>query len=77
MEKKIELFIPGELKDDLVLYNIAREFDLTFKIKEASFSTESGWAYLIMAGKDDEFKRLFSYLKDRGISVEDKGSPEE
>ena len=76
MEKKIELFIPGELKDDLVLYNVAREFDLTFKIKEASFSTESGWAFLIMAGEEKEFGRLFTYLADKGISVEDKGSPE-
>ena len=76
MEKKIELFIQGELKDDLVLYNIAREFDPTFKIKEASFLTESGWAFLIMAGEEKKFGRLFSFLEDKGISVEDKGCPE-
>jgi ABC-type methionine transport system ATPase subunit len=69
-EKKVELFIPGDLKDEPVIYNMIKEFDVFMKIVEASFSTESGWAYLVLSAEKDEMKRLFDYLKDKGISIE-------
>ena len=70
MEIKIELFIPGELKDEPIICNMIKEFDVRIKIMEASFSTESGWAYLIINGEQQEIDRLFSTLNEKGISVE-------
>ena len=70
MESKIELFIPGELKDEPIICQMMKDFDIGIKIVEASFSTESGWAYLIINAEQTETDRLFSYLKDKGISVE-------
>jgi ABC-type methionine transport system ATPase subunit len=70
MEVKIELFIPGELKDEPIICNMIKEFDVAIKIMEASFSTESGWAYLIINGEQPEIDRLFSSLTEKGISVE-------
>jgi ABC-type methionine transport system ATPase subunit len=70
MEIKIELFIPGDLKDEPIICNMVKDFNIGIKIVEASFSTESGWAYLIINAEQSEIDKLFSYLKDKGISVE-------
>ncbi|MBU0683360.1 MAG: NIL domain-containing protein [Candidatus Omnitrophota bacterium] len=70
--KKIELFIPGELKEEPILYHMIKNFDVSIKIIEASFSTESGWAYLIVNGEESEINKLFSFLKEKHISVEVK-----
>jgi ABC-type methionine transport system ATPase subunit len=67
---KIELFIPGELKDEPIICNMIKDFDISMKIIEASFSTESGWAFLMVDGKKAELDKLFGYLRDKGISVE-------
>ncbi len=47
-----------------------KDFNIGIKIVEASFSTESGWAYLIINAEQPEIDRLFSYLGEKGISVE-------
>jgi len=65
----VELFIPGELKERPIICDMVREFKIDMKILEASFSTESGWAYLIINGETSETDRLFSYLKDIGIET--------
>ncbi|HPN72563.1 MAG TPA: NIL domain-containing protein [Candidatus Omnitrophota bacterium] len=70
MEIKIELFIPGELKDEPIICQMIKDFNVDIKIVEASFSTESGWAYLIINGDKSETERMFSFLKGKGISVE-------
>jgi ABC-type methionine transport system ATPase subunit len=69
-EKKIELFIPGELKEEPIICDMIKGFSIDMKIMEASFSTESGWAYLIVKGENPELERLFGYLRDKGINVE-------
>ncbi|MFQ5952240.1 MAG: NIL domain-containing protein [Candidatus Omnitrophota bacterium] len=69
-EMKVELFIPGELKEDPIIYNMIKEFNIFVKIVEASFSTESGWAYLVLRGEKVEMDKMFEYLKGKGISIE-------
>ncbi len=69
-ELKVELFIPGELKEEPIIYNMIKNFDVRMKIIEASFSTESGWAYLIFNGEKPEIDNIFSYLKEKGVNVE-------
>ncbi len=69
-ELKVELFIPGDLKEEPIIYNIIKEFDVHMKIVEASFSTESGWAFLVLRAEKKEMERLFKYLRDRNVSVE-------
>jgi len=71
-EIKIEIFIPGALKEEPILYDMIKNFDVGIKIIEASFSTESGWAYLMINGKDQEIAKLFSFLKEKDINVEIK-----
>jgi len=69
-EMKIELFIPGELKEEPIICDMIKNFNIILKIIEASFSTESGWAYLIIKGDKVEIDRLMEHLKKLGINVE-------
>jgi ABC-type methionine transport system ATPase subunit len=69
-EVKVELFIPGELKEEPIICNMIRSFAIELRIVEASFSTESGWAYLVIKAEKPELERAFEYLKAKGVSVE-------
>ena len=69
-ELKIELFIPGELKNEPVISNMIKGFNVEIKIIEASFSAESGWALLIVSGIKVEVDRMFEDLRSKGINVQ-------
>ncbi len=69
-EVKVELFIPGELKDEPIICEMIKNFKIDMKIMEASFSTESGWAYLIINAESDEIERLYDHLRSKGVNIE-------
>ena len=69
-EQKIELFIPGELKEEPIICEMIKNYNVSMKIVEASFSTESGWAYLLVDGEKAEVNRMFDFLKNKGVSIE-------
>lgn len=69
-EMKVELFIPGDLKDEPIICEMIKNYNISLKIVEASFSTESGWAYLIIDGEKSEMDRVFGFLQERGVNVE-------
>ena len=50
MQIKTELTFPGELKDEALICNICKQFDIEVNIVEASFSTDTGWAILVFNG---------------------------
>jgi len=64
-EIKIELFIPGELKDEPIICDMIKNYNIDMKILEASF-----WAYLIVSGQKSELDKLLSSLSEKGINVE-------
>ncbi|MBU1784778.1 MAG: NIL domain-containing protein, partial [Candidatus Omnitrophica bacterium] len=39
-ELEVELFIPGDLKNEPIISDMIRNFDVDIKIVEASFSSE-------------------------------------
>jgi len=49
-----------------------KDFDIIPTIIEASFSTDMGWAYLILEGKEKELERLFEYLKSKRVTINKK-----
>jgi len=69
-EMKVELFIPGDLKDEPIICDMIKNYNISMKIVEASFSTESGWAYLMIDGEKSEIDRVFGFLRERGVNVE-------
>ncbi len=74
MEIKTELTFPGELKDEPIICNICKQFDIVLSIIEASFSTDTGWAILILKGSETELKKTVEYLKNKGVEI--KNTPE-
>jgi len=39
-------------------------------IIEASFSTQTGWALLILDGNEKEIEKLLQYLRERNVVVD-------
>ncbi len=73
MKIRAELTFPGELKEDPIICDLCKNFKVVMSILEASFSTEIGWAILILEGDEDELKRAFEYLKNKGVQVKESG----
>ncbi len=69
MIKEVELNIPIEYKNEPFFCYIIKNFDITVRIIEASFSTEIGWAIVLFEGKEKEMNRLFDFLKEKNIEV--------
>lgn len=71
MQIKAELLFPGKLKDEPLICNICKQFDIVLNILEASFSTGTGWAILIFEGAEAEVNRTLEYLKNKNVEIKD------
>ena len=67
---KVELTFPVELRNEPVIYNMGRNFKVIPTIIEASFSTQTGWALLILEGDEREIERLLEYLGERNVIID-------
>jgi len=70
MQIRAELTFPGELKDEAIICNLCKQFDIVLNIVEASFSTATGWAVLIFNGSEEELKKAFEYLETKDVKIE-------
>ena len=71
MKTKIELSFPQELKEEAIICNLCKKFDIIVNIVEASFSTDIGWAILVIAGGDHEVKKALDYLREKNVELDD------
>ena len=72
MKIKAEFTFPGNLKEEPTICYLCKNFDITLKILEASFSTEVGWAILILEGGQEEIKKTLNYLSGKGIEIKNR-----
>lgn len=72
MKIKAEFTFPGKLKDEAIICYLCKNFDITLRILEASFSTHTGWAILILDGRDEAIKRTLGYLSGKGVEIKNK-----
>lgn len=72
MRIKTELNFPANLKDEPLICQVCKKFDITLSILEASFSTEIGWAILILEGRRQDLEATVGYLKDKGVEIAKK-----
>ena len=70
MKIRTELTFPGTLKDEPIICELCKKFDIILNIVEASFSTDIGWAILIIEGHDQELKNAFEYLKNKKVVID-------
>jgi ABC-type methionine transport system ATPase subunit len=71
MKVRTELNFPGELKEEPIICNLCKKFAIILNILEASFSTDIGWAILIIEGTEEDLKKSFDYLKSSGVEIKD------
>ena len=71
MKIKAEFIFPEKLKDEPLICDICKQFDITLSILEASFSTDTGWAILVLEAKDTEIIKTLKYLTDKGVEIKD------
>jgi len=69
MKIKTELIFPGKLKDQAILCDVCKKFDLSVVILEASFTTDIGWAVVCFNGSKTEIVKLLAYFKKVGVEV--------
>lgn len=69
MKIRGEFIFPAKLKDEPIICALCKQFDITLSIIEASFSTDTGWAILVLEGAETELNKTFEYLKNRGIEI--------
>lgn len=72
MRIKAELNFPSNLKDEPIICQVCKKFDIILSIVEASFSTDIGWAILILEGRSEDLEETLKYLKDKGIEISKK-----
>lgn len=70
---KVELTFPKELKDEPIIYRMGSDFKIIPNIIEASFSSDIGWAVLILEGEKQEIERLLEHLKQRQVTIDIRG----
>jgi len=68
---KLELVFPEKLKDEAIICDICKKFDIVLNIVGASFSTNTGWAIVILNGKEEELKKTTDYLTAAGVEIDD------
>ncbi len=69
MKIKTELTFPVELKEEPIICELCKKFDVVVNILEASFSTEVGWAILILSAQEEELSKTFKFLKSYGVEI--------
>jgi len=72
MRIELELNFPQDLKQEPIICELCKKFQITLNIIEASFSTEIGWAVVVLEGEHQELEKVTQYLKDRGVSLKSK-----
>jgi len=70
MKISIGLTFPGALQDESIICYLCKKFEINLNIIEASFSMDAGWSILTVEGQQDEIKRAFDYLAERGVKVQ-------
>lgn len=70
MQISVGLTFPGDLQDESVICDICKKFNIELTIIEASFSMSAGWAILTLKGEKAEIEKVFDYLTDRKIKIQ-------
>ncbi|MCX5668506.1 MAG: NIL domain-containing protein [Candidatus Omnitrophica bacterium] len=70
MNMSIGLTFPGSLQDESIICYICKKYDVSLNIIEASFSMDAGWSILQIEGQEEEIKKVFEYLSEKNVKVQ-------
>jgi len=69
MKLKVELTFPGQLKDEPIIYYIGQKYNIIPNIIEASFSTKTGWALLVLEGEQAEIDKALEFVRNKNVGI--------
>lgn len=72
MRKEIKLIFPESLVTEPVLYRLGKDFSVSYNIKSADVTQNSGWIVLLLEGEEGEIERAIRHLKEKGIEIEER-----
>jgi ABC-type methionine transport system ATPase subunit len=67
---KLYLTYPSRLVREPLIYELSRNFDLVFNIRQASVNEEIGIIAIELDGAGDAIERGIVWLRERGVTVE-------
>ncbi|MFH1355442.1 MAG: NIL domain-containing protein [Candidatus Omnitrophota bacterium] len=70
MQIAIGLTFPGTLKDESIICDLCKKFNISVIIIEASFSNTTGWAILKVDGQEDEVQKSLDFLEAKNIRLQ-------
>ena len=69
--RRIICGFPQEVIQEPLLYNLAKDFNVIPNIRGASITESQGSMQLELQGEAEEINRVISYLRERGVTVDD------
>ncbi len=67
---RLWLTYPARLITRPVIWELAKKFDVSFNVRQASVTEEVGLVSLELQGEREEVKRAIAWLEELGIRVE-------
>ena len=68
--QRLWLTYPARLITRPVIWELAKKFDISFNVRQASATEEVGLVSLELQGERDEVKRAIAWLEELGVRVE-------
>ena len=68
--QRLWLTYPARLITRPVIWELAKKFEVTFNVRQASVNEEVGLVSLELQGEREELKRAIAWLEELGIRVE-------
>lgn len=69
VKQKVKITFSDELKQQPVLWYIARDFDVTANIREGLLTDQAAWMVVEFVGEREEIRRVLEYLKHKGAKL--------
>ena len=66
IKQKVKVTFSEAMKNQPVLWQIARDFDVSLNVQEGLLTEKIGWFIIQIEGQPDEIKRVLIHLKQKG-----------
>jgi len=71
IERKVHLTYPPHLKDQPLIYELIKKFDVVVNILEANVTPQEGWLLVAVRGEEQFVKEGLEWMSAQGIEVKE------
>lgn len=69
VKQRLKIFFPEELTRQPLIWQLARDFDVTVNVVEGLVTDKTGWLIIDIEGDREEVRRVLVYLKQKGAKI--------